>query len=207
MMTGVILAGGQNRRMGGQPKGLLDLNGEPLVVRQLRMMKPVCAEQIIITNEPERYRYIVDHDVRILCDNYPNQGPLGGMEAAFSAASNDYVWTVGCDMPFLSPDAAAHMLHLIQDGDDAVIPIVDGRVQPLHGLYHSRCAGTIRSLLEAGERRLMSLLDQVRSRYVQSGEFPNIEAQDWTWNMNTPADYEATVRQLDRMNESDSSVK
>lgn len=199
MMTGVILAGGRNRRMGGQPKGLLELNGEPLVVRQLRKMKSVCAEQMIITNEPDRYRPFIDPSVRILRDNYPNQGPMGGMEAAFSAASNEYVWVVGCDMPFLSANAAKQMYRLIETGgDNAVIPIVDGRVQPLHGVYHRRCIESIRPLLETGERRLMSLLERICCRYVTVDELPADETLNMVWNMNTPDDYAETIRRINQ---------
>jgi molybdopterin-guanine dinucleotide biosynthesis protein A len=72
----------------------------------------------------------------------PGKGPLGGMHAAFLAAAYAYCWVVGCDMPFLSPEAALLMLSRIAE-HDAVVPVIKGKLHPLHGVYAAQCAGTI----------------------------------------------------------------
>lgn len=55
MLTGAILAGGQSRRMGGRHKGLLPFVNESIVERQIRTMKQLCAEVILVTNDPRSY--------------------------------------------------------------------------------------------------------------------------------------------------------
>lgn len=108
-LSGVILAGGRNRRMGGSPKALLSYHREKLIHRQIRVMRTICEEVILVTNEPRLYLPIVDRDVRILTDSYAGQGPLGGMHAALSLARCDNVWIIDCDMPFVSSRAARLM--------------------------------------------------------------------------------------------------
>src|SRR5690242_19745844 len=96
-LTGVILAGGKNGRMGGSHKALLPFRNEKLVHRQIRILKEICKEIIVVTNEPRTFLPIIDSGVRIITDFYENKGPLGGMHAALSLASHTNVWMVGCD--------------------------------------------------------------------------------------------------------------
>ncbi len=56
MITGVILAGGLNRRMGGRLKALLPVQGQPLLLRQLKEMSSICKQVIVVTNELEVLR-------------------------------------------------------------------------------------------------------------------------------------------------------
>ncbi|MCZ8515254.1 molybdenum cofactor guanylyltransferase [Paenibacillus filicis] len=105
-LSGVILAGGKNRRMGGSHKALLPFHQEKLVHRQIRRLKQVCTEIILVTNDPKTFLPLVDSDVRIITDYYSGKGPLGGMHAGLSLANHVNVWLIGCDMPFISPQAA-----------------------------------------------------------------------------------------------------
>ncbi len=75
-LFGVILAGGRNRRMGGSPKAILPYRQEKLIHRQIRVLRTICEEVILVTNEPKLYLPIVDRDVRILTDSYTGHGTL-----------------------------------------------------------------------------------------------------------------------------------
>lgn len=100
MLTGVILAGGKSRRMGGAHKALLPFHNEMLIHRQIRHLKQLCAEIILVTNEPQAFTSLIDNSIRIITDIYPDTGPLGGMHATFSLSQAKYhdIWLVGCDM-------------------------------------------------------------------------------------------------------------
>ncbi|SFJ62486.1 molybdopterin-guanine dinucleotide biosynthesis protein A [Thermoflavimicrobium dichotomicum] len=197
-MTGVILAGGQNRRMNGQPKALLLFHGETLLQRQVREMKKVCHEILFVTNRPSLYWSFLPDDVRILTDKIPHQGPLGGMHAAFAHAKHEQVWVVACDMPFISSRAARLLAQYQQKGScDAAIPLINDKIHPLHGIYHQRCEKLIAQVLDRGERKVMQFLKQVDWKQIPASFFKE-KGLDlrFVMNVNTPEDYQQALMQI-----------
>ncbi|CAN7256883.1 molybdenum cofactor guanylyltransferase [Paenibacillus sp. LjRoot153] len=161
MLSGVILAGGANRRMNGELTALLPFGGKPLIVRQIDCMREICDELIIVTNDPKPYLNKVDRSVRIITDFFAGHGPLGGMHAALSLAIHTSVWVVGCDMPFISSKAAQLLMQRKLDGFEAVVPLVASELYPLHGIYDRACASHIAHLLNQGETKVSALLNHV----------------------------------------------
>lgn len=161
MLSGVILAGGANRRMNGELKALLPFGGKPLIVRQIDCMREICNELIVVTNDPKPFLNMVDRSVRIITDFFEGRGPLGGMHAALSLAKHDSVWVVGCDMPFLSSKAAQLLMQRKLDGFEAVVPLVAGELYPLHGIYDRACVSHIVPLIHRGETKVSALLKHV----------------------------------------------
>src|SRR5690554_4484781 len=106
MLTGVILAGGQNRRMNGFHKALLDFQGKPIIEWQIHTMNHLCAEILIVTQHEALFSAYLSDDIRIIPDEIKDRGPLAGMHAALTASSYQQAWIVGCDMPFISVKAA-----------------------------------------------------------------------------------------------------
>jgi molybdenum cofactor guanylyltransferase len=160
MLTGVILAGGDNSRMEGHPKGLLPFGGERLILRQLRLMQPACSELIVVTKDPKPFLRLLDPDIRIITDFMTNGGALSGVHAGLSLAANRDVWIVGSHMPFVSAEAAKLLQAKKQEGYRAVLPHIQGKTHPLHGVYDSSNAELAMSLLQSGESRVTSLLDE-----------------------------------------------
>ncbi|THF76072.1 molybdenum cofactor guanylyltransferase [Cohnella fermenti] len=201
-LSGVILAGGQNRRMGRSPKALLSYRHEKLVHRQIRKLRTVCSEVILVTNEPRLYLPILGSRVRIVTDFYPGQGPLAGIHAALSLARESKAWVVGCDMPFLSPRAALLMdKHKTATAADAVVPCIDGRPHPLHAIYDKNCAERIAIWLETGRLKANEFLESVRCEWITERTFlsEGIDPQ-FVLNVNTPNEYERSLL-LDRQRE------
>lgn len=161
MLSGVILAGGANRRMNGELKALLPFGGKPLIVRQIDCMREICDEIIVVTNDPKPYLNKVDRSVRIITDFFMGQGALGGMHAALSLAKNASVWVVGCDMPFISSKAAQLLWQRKRDGFEAVVPLLADQLHPLHGIYDRVCASRIVPLVQQGETSVSALLKRV----------------------------------------------
>jgi molybdopterin-guanine dinucleotide biosynthesis protein A len=157
MLSGIILAGGESLRMGGDNKALLMFGEEALIQRQIRIMKTICSEIIIVTNTPKQFLRKVDESVRIITDYIPNKGPLSGMHAGLTLSRNKNAWVVGCDMPFLSPVAATMMLEQKKEGIDAIFPWIQGAVHPLHGIFDRDCAYDIWTLLMNHQLELDSL--------------------------------------------------
>lgn len=172
MLTGIILAGGDHHRTGGENRALLPLGGELLVNRQIHEMGKICDEIIIVTNEPKPFLRSVDSSVRIITDFIAGKGPLGGMHAGLSLMVNDTAWVVACDMPFLSSKAAEAMKQFKDDFSfDAVVPQIGGRLEMLHALYSKKAAESIRLLLNTGDQRLEQLLHFLKWSEMEEDQF------------------------------------
>ena len=107
-ITGVILAGGLGRRMGGIDKGLQELRGQPMVHWVIERLAPQVDELLINANQNgERYAAF-GH--RVVPDQIPDfAGPLAGLHAALSAATHPLVATAPCDSPFLPADLISRL--------------------------------------------------------------------------------------------------
>ncbi|MBH8599621.1 molybdenum cofactor guanylyltransferase [Thermoactinomyces sp. CICC 10523] len=199
MLTGVILAGGQNRRMNGQVKALLPFGGEPLLKRQLQEMKQVCEEIWVVTNQPGRFVPYAKEGIRIISDDWPGMGPLGGMASAFSKASYPDVWVVGCDMPFICGRVAQRLVECrTSQSVEAVVPVVEGKRQPLHAVYDKTSAEIIRELLKKGVRQVNGFLEAIRCRYVDETFFARQGLSlQFAMNVNTPKEYERALRRIE----------
>lgn len=197
MLTGVILAGGKNSRMGGFNKALLSFSNEYLIQRQIRLMHPICKEMIIVTNDPKAFQMIKCDTIRIITDEIAGKGPLSGMHSALSLCTESDLWVVGCDMPFISSDAAKYLWEYKKAHSfDAVIPIIDDREQPLHGIYDKSCLSLVTSLLNQGEYRLKQLLKAIRYKSLQESTFIEIGVNsNFIMNVNTPQQYDEALKQ------------
>ncbi|MEJ7667732.1 MAG: molybdenum cofactor guanylyltransferase MobA [Casimicrobiaceae bacterium] len=107
-VTGIVLAGGMGRRMGGVDKGLVELSGEPMVAHVLRRLLPQVASIVINANQNrERYAAFGHPVVADAVGGFA--GPLAGLHAGMSAATTPLVVTAPCDSPFLPEDLVARL--------------------------------------------------------------------------------------------------
>ncbi|MCX5820100.1 MAG: molybdenum cofactor guanylyltransferase, partial [Deltaproteobacteria bacterium] len=97
-MTGVILSGGKNRRM-GENKAFLRIEGERLIDRTVRLFRTVFQEVIIVTGSPLDY---LDQQATIVTDILPEKGALGGIYTGLFYATEEHAFVTACDMPFLN---------------------------------------------------------------------------------------------------------
>ncbi|MFC5451500.1 molybdenum cofactor guanylyltransferase [Paenibacillus aestuarii] len=194
-MTGVILAGGMNRRMGGRLKALLPVQGKPLIVRQLEEMAICCPEILVVTNAQDALQPYLDSvkaaNVRCIGDQFTGTGPLGGIHAAAQAAGEALMWVVGCDMPYISSAAAVAMERIVKARNcEAAIPALEGRLHPLHGLYTRVIGAKAETLLASGQYRLMGLLEQLDWSELDAPFFAQYGiGTNFAANMNTPEQY------------------
>ncbi|KAA8997427.1 molybdenum cofactor guanylyltransferase MobA [Affinibrenneria salicis] len=181
MLTGVILAGGQSSRMGGQDKGLQLLAGEPLYKHVLTRFLPQVDEVIISAN-----RNIASYrrsGLRTIRDQYEGfAGPLAGIHAGLQAAKSEWVVCVPCDVPALPLDLVTRLWAGKSDAPAAYA--TDGvRSHPTLLLLHTRVSGMLEDYLRQGDRKLMLFLERINARPVSFAD-----QADAFRNFNTPED-------------------
>ena len=166
-LTGVIIDGSHAKILDSVP-GLLKLGEETVVERQIREMKKVCKEIILVTNEPLSYLPILGKSIRMITDYYKGSGALSGMHAALSLAKNDTLWVVTPDMPFISIDAITQMMaEKEQSGVQLVVPEWDGNLQLFHAIYDRSCLEATQKLVEQDQLGMMNLLEHVSFKVIR----------------------------------------
>jgi molybdenum cofactor guanylyltransferase len=185
--TGVVLAGGQSRRM-GRDKALLEFGGQPLIEWVIRRLGRVCSEVLVVAGDVERYAGL---GAPVVMDRFPGVGVLGGLHAGLDAASHELILAVGCDMPFLNPKLLRAFVDWAEGRDVAVLRRGEW-VDPLHAAYRRTCLPAMEAAIRAGRRRVISFFPQVRVRYVTEAQVTAIDPELRSLrNVNTPADWEA----------------
>ena len=144
MISGIILAGGENSRMNGVDKAFLKINSKAIILRTLDIFKDIFEEIWIITNTPERYRFLKRGKVFVAPDLIKNKGPLAGIYTGLKYMTNEAGFFVACDMPNLHIDLIKRQLLLFQKGKfECLIPVrpapsngvYKGYIEPFHGIY------------------------------------------------------------------------
>ncbi|MHA0855429.1 molybdenum cofactor guanylyltransferase [Paenibacillus sp. CMAA1364] len=192
MITGVILASGRNSRMHGYNKALLPYKGERLIERQVRIMRSICQEIIVVTPDPTIYTQLSLGDIVYLPDVYASCGPLTGIHAACLRIQTEFAWVMGCDCPILSSEAAQWMVSRLRKSHyAAAIPFIGGIHQMLHGVYRTDVLiHPIIRLIESKQYRLSALLNLIEWLAIEESEWC---AQgiplEFTLDIDTPEQY------------------
>lgn len=154
LITGLVLAGGQARRLGGIDKGLLEVAGRPMIERVLEALRPQVGTIVINANRNlesyRRYGYPVLSDA---VEGY--LGPLAGVLTGLRALRSEYLLTVPCDSPLVAPDLAALMYSAAATSGAEVTVAHDGeRQQPVFLLLRRDLEASLAAFLAGGERKI-----------------------------------------------------
>lgn len=157
-ITGLVLAGGLGRRMGGVDKGLSLLDGEPLVEHIIRRLAPQVGQLIINANQ--------NHDI-YAGFGYPvvgdriegHAGPLAGLEAGLAACTTPYLLTVPCDSPLLPADLVSRLAACLTAHKASIAVARTGeQLHPVFSLIRSDELPELQAFINAGGRRMEAWL-------------------------------------------------
>lgn len=151
-ISGIILAGGKSSRM-GQDKGLLRFQGKRLIEYTIDLLRPLCSQLLISTNQTGYEQF----GFELVADQYPDCGPVGGLHAALNASENDWNIVLSCDTPFLNQELLKLLLKN-NDGYLAVIPKHRKGMEPLAALYHRNLAGFFEQQILRGNFKLQKII-------------------------------------------------
>ncbi len=185
-MTGIVLCGGESRRM-GTDKAFLKVAGVPLIEHVLRSLKDVFQNIIVVTNAPDRY---AAYDVQVVSDAVAVRGPLTGIYSGLLKSSDEYNFVAACDMPFLNSRLISYIAGLAA-GHDIVVPSVDGLLEPLHAVYRRQLIEVIEKEIRQDRRQIRGIFGRAKVRYVMEDEIDRFDPLRKSFkNLNTPEEYE-----------------
>jgi molybdopterin-guanine dinucleotide biosynthesis protein A len=184
-ITGIILAGGNNYRMGAN-KAFLEIDGIRLIDKTINIYREIFAEIIIVTNDP--LSYIEFADTAIVTDIYKGKGPLGGIYTGLFYSKNNYAFVSACDMPFLNKDFIDYLTGQT-DKNDVIVPELADGYQPLHAIYSRNCLPSIKRLLVADKLKITGFYRDMRVLTIPEDQIQpfNVDGRLFH-NINTPED-------------------
>ncbi|MEZ8157577.1 molybdenum cofactor guanylyltransferase MobA [Vibrio splendidus] len=175
----VILAGGQASRMGGKDKGLVELNGSPLIQYVINKLSQ---QGVSITINANRNLDSYQAFAPVVSDSFPDYpGPLGGIHAGLKNASTDWVGFVPCDSPQISDDLVERFCSAVKEDSDILVAHDGEFKQPVFTLFHKRVLPKLEAFLERGDRKIILLYKECVTEYVDFSDSPNCFV-----NLNTP---------------------
>ena len=169
-VTCVILAGGESRRM-GRDKTSLQLGGIRLFDYVYSTCSRIFSEIIIVTNKHQQFS---GYQARVVPDEIPGTGSLGGLYTGLLLANHYYTFYVACDMPFIQPELISHLIKK-RFNYDVVVPVTRKGMEPLHALYSKRCIEPIKKHLAKGELKITAFFTEVRAMYCEEEEIKRID--------------------------------
>ncbi|NOH96344.1 molybdenum cofactor guanylyltransferase MobA [Vibrio sp. 99-70-13A1] len=175
----VILAGGQASRMGGKDKGLVELNGQPLIQYVMDKLS-VQTDSIMINANRNIERY--QEFAAVVSDSFPDYpGPLGGIHAGLQAADTDWVGFVPCDSPQINSDLVERFCSQVKEDTDILVAHDGEFKQPVFTLFHKRVLPKLEAFLLRGDRKIILLYKDCVTEFVDFSDSPNCFV-----NLNTP---------------------
>ena len=191
--TGLILDGGQARRLGGRHKAFLEVGGRPIAERMVELFSRLFPEILVATNRPEPWSGL---PVTCVSDPIENAGPLAGLLAGLEAATHPLVFVAGGDMPSLSEAVIENLLQRARLlPGKAVVPRAEDRAQVLHAVYPRALAPAARLALLGGERRLRAVLESSPVVWVEAEDLAGLTGAAETFrDVDTPQDLETERR-------------
>ncbi len=187
-VTGIILAGGKARRMGGVNKGLVPFRGKPLIAHVLERFMPQVDSLIINANQDiDRYSR---WGYPVISDSIPDfAGPLAGFLAGMTAASTPLLATVPCDTPFLPSNLLQQLSLALDSGDFELATVRTGQhLQPVFCLCKTSIRPSLSAFLQEGEHKVESWFERLRMVAV---DFP--DQSEAFANFNTLRELEAAA--------------
>lgn len=160
----LLLAGGRGQRMGGQDKGLIEWQGEPLIAHLQRKVRPLTDDLIISCNR-NRERYAAFADQLVMDDEGDFPGPLAGIRAGLKAARHAHLLVSPCDVPRIDKALLEDMLTTANQQREKPLMLRHGaHWEPLLCVIPVALLPAFEAAWNAGERspgRVMRSLDAV----------------------------------------------
>jgi len=192
-MTGIILSGGKNARM-GENKAFIRINGERLIDRTIRIFRGLFDEIVLVTNDPLAY---LEFDLKIVTDIIKGKAALGGIYTGLFHASCEHAFVCPCDMPFLNAEFIRYMRERARNYD-VVVPVQPEGFQPLHAIYSRRCLPAIKKCIDKDRLKITGFYKKARVLELPAEAIAPFDPEGRIFfNVNSPDDLETAKNGAD----------
>jgi molybdopterin-guanine dinucleotide biosynthesis protein A len=185
----------------GQPKARLAIGGEPLLRRVARRLL-LAVPQVVVVGPPELSELVPG--LVVVQDLHPQIGPLAGIEAGLLSVTEELIFVVACDMPFINPGLVGAMLEYAQSDPEADVVALpspkgsgEGTMEHLHAAYRRSCLSAVTRSVAGGSFALHQLFSQLRVHTFPETLARRLDpAGRSALNANSPEDWERVIELL-----------
>ena len=182
-MGAAILVGGQAKRFGGRPKGLIEVEGRILIHRLINAL-PYDHKAPFLVGDPEGPYKALNYQIH--ADIIAKKGAPGGVLTALTHSRYQWIYILACDLPYLNAESLMSLRP--KHGYQVVLPVSDGQVQFLAGLWSRDALDPLMAMVESGNPSLGHIIDNLDVHFVPT------ENKEAYFNLNTYEDWEKIDR-------------
>jgi molybdopterin-guanine dinucleotide biosynthesis protein A len=183
--TGVIVAGGRARRMGGSPKALSRVGGATLATRSVALFRELFGEVLVVANDPAPWELL---GVSVVPDAIPGKGAPGGLHAALAAARTGWIFAAACDMPFLSA-GPIRFLAAQRGAAPAALVAWERGTEGLHAFWSRDVLPVVEQMVREGDPSIREIAARVGARVVTAEAWRAVDPLGRSFeNVNSPED-------------------
>lgn len=186
--TGIILAGGTNKRLPGKKKIFHKINGVSMLERLCEIFNNVFKETILVVKDPKEFS---SFNMTIVTDIIPLQCSLAGIHTGLFYSSFPYSFISACDMPFLEERTIRYIISNAKHEYQVVIPATKDGLEPLAAVYSKKCLLLIEEKLKKNIFRIQKSFKKDKMKIIPVKEFEKLDLNmNFAFNINTRQDLE-----------------
>jgi len=196
--TGIILAGGENSRFGGDDKAFFRLSGRRLISPIIELFSSLFEDVIVVAANPRLY---LEWDLTVVSDVLPIRSSLTGIYTGMFYASTPYIFVSACDTPFIRKELVELIVSEIRPGLAAVMPETGAGVEPLFAAYSKACLPMVENAVKNRKFKIRRVFRKKRVKLVSEKKVLAADPELLSFfNINTPEDLDrAAVLAGDQM--------
>jgi molybdopterin-guanine dinucleotide biosynthesis protein A len=184
--SALLMAGGESRRM-GRDKATLVVGGEELWRRQVRTLREAGASEIIVARAGRES--LDEPGLRTVPDAAPGCGPLGGLVAGLRPAKTRWILVLAVDLPLMPAGFLREMIAMAELDGRGVVPVIDGRFEPLAAVYVNGCLALAEESLLSQQLSMQALVHLCLTAGLMRSFEVRAHERAYFRNVNTPEDW------------------
>lgn len=190
--TGVILAGGENKRFAGMEKAFERVGEMAIFEHILGIFRELFDHILLVTNHPEKFMH---WDITMAADLLDFRSSLTGLHTGLYYTATPYAFFTACDTPFLKKEMVQAVLKVVEPDLDIVVPQTRLGYEPLCAVYSRRCLKPVQAQLENAQLQIQRLFKSMCTRKIPETVLREIDPDLVSFfNVNTPEDLEKAER-------------
>ncbi|RJQ51265.1 MAG: molybdenum cofactor guanylyltransferase [Desulfobacteraceae bacterium] len=190
--TGVILAGGLNKRFSGKEKSFIEVDGKRIIDRLYDLFCTLFDEIIIVSNSPDRY---LEWDALIVTDLFDNRSALTGIHAGLYYSAFSHAFFSASDTPFLKKDLIETIVDRIEPKLDVIVPQTLSGFEPLCAVYSKKTLPVVEKNIKENRFKIQSLFSVAHVERVPESQLRRVDPELASFiNINTPEDLQRALK-------------
>lgn len=184
-LGGIILAGGRSERMGAD-KALLTFSHSTLIEHLIHELSGAVREVLVVTREPEKFRFL---STPVVTDLLDESCALSGLHAGLSYSTFPFNFVLACDLPLFDARLVANLAGFIESTTRIVVPHGGKGFESLCAVYSRELLPSIESNRAAGRLALQDLYEPSHTTIIDTYDLEEFTHPDVFFNMNSQDDY------------------